>query len=56
MDKLLLSLAVATAIFGAFYLGWLLVSELFNHYGVTAILGLVAFIGTWILCYLMMRF
>ena len=54
MDTLLISLAVATATFGAFYLGWLLVSELFKQYGVTSILGLIAFIGMWILCYLVM--
>lgn len=54
MDKLLLSMALAASIFGAFYLGWLLVLELFKHYGTSSILGLIAFIGLWSLCYLIM--
>lgn len=54
MEKLFLSFAAAVATFGAFYLVGLLVLELFKQYGVTSILGLVAFIGLWSLCYLIL--
>lgn len=52
MEKLVVSFVVAVGIFGVFCLGWLLVLELFNHYGTSAILALIAFIGLWFLCYL----
>lgn len=52
MEKLFVSFVVAVGIFGVFCLGGSLVLELFKHYGTSAILALIAFIGLWILAYL----
>lgn len=52
MEKLLISFIKTVATVGILYLGGLLMFELFKMFGVVSILVSIAFIGVWIVWYL----
>lgn len=52
MEKMLMSFIISLTTFGALYLIWLFIVELFKAFGTVSIIGLIAFIGIWIVCYL----
>nr|DAF84384.1 MAG TPA: hypothetical protein [Caudoviricetes sp.] len=52
MEKFILSFIETVITFGAIYLMWLLIVELFKIFGTVTILGLIAFIGVWVVWYI----
>lgn len=52
MEKLIISFIETVITFGAVYLIGLLMFELFKIFGTVTILGLIAFLGVWVVWYI----